>query len=199
MSGYTPYPQTPQGGWAPGSDSRSYLQGRPTGFGEAISQAYKNTFKYQGRASQGAYWWFQLYSFLIAVVLYAILFGVVYSQRNSATLNTAVLAVPMILLGLWFLCTFFTNLSLTVRRLHDTGRSGGWIFIGFVPFIGGIWLLVLTCLEGTPGPNQYDGFQSAQPPAAPYGQPPGPYGQQPGSYGQQPPASPYGQQPPAGY
>ena len=31
----------------------------------------------------------------------------------------------------------------------------GWYFIAFVPFIGGIWLLVLTLMEGTPGPNRF--------------------------------------------
>jgi uncharacterized membrane protein YhaH (DUF805 family) len=42
-----------------------------------------------------------------------------------------------------------------VRRLHDGGRSGWWYFISLVPFIGGIWLLVLLILEGEAGPNEY--------------------------------------------
>jgi hypothetical protein len=42
-----------------------------------------------------------------------------------------------------------------VRRLHDSGRSGGWFFIAFVPFIGGLWLLILTLLGGTPGENRF--------------------------------------------
>jgi uncharacterized membrane protein YhaH (DUF805 family) len=45
------------------------------------------------------------------------------------------------------------NLSLAVRRLHDTDKSGFWIFIGLIPLIGGIVLLVFYLLPGTPGPT----------------------------------------------
>ena len=47
------------------------------------------------------------------------------------------------------------GLSVMVRRLHDTNRSGWWYFISFVPVIGGIWLLVLMCLPGTEGRNDH--------------------------------------------
>jgi uncharacterized membrane protein YhaH (DUF805 family) len=50
---------------------------------------------------------------------------------------------------------FLTSLSLMVRRLHDTDRSGWWYLIAFVPFVGGIVLLVFTLLKGTPGPNRF--------------------------------------------
>lgn len=46
-------------------------------------------------------------------------------------------------------------ISAAVRRLHDTGRSGWWYWIGLIPFIGGIWLLVLLVLDGDAGANQY--------------------------------------------
>ncbi len=39
--------------------------------------------------------------------------------------------------------------------MHDQNKSGWWILISLIPLIGGIWLLVLTWLEGTSGPNQY--------------------------------------------
>ena len=48
-----------------------------------------------------------------------------------------------------------TVLALLVRRLHDTDRSGWWILIGLVPYVGGIILLVFTVLKGTAGPNRY--------------------------------------------
>lgn len=50
---------------------------------------------------------------------------------------------------------FLTSLSLTVRRLHDTDRSGWWYLITLMPFVGGIVLLVFTLLEGTPEPNRF--------------------------------------------
>ena len=47
------------------------------------------------------------------------------------------------------------SLAVTVRRLHDSDRSGAWVFINFVPLIGGLVMLVLMLLDGTEGPNHY--------------------------------------------
>jgi uncharacterized membrane protein YhaH (DUF805 family) len=135
--GYAPYPQ--QAGYAPGSP-RGYLQGGPVGFGQAVTEAFRNVFNYQGRASRSAYWWFGLFmviAFIVLVILGAALkgFGLVID-----VLAYIVLAITAIPLG--------------VRRLHDTNRSGFWLLLGFVPF-GGLVLLVFYLLEGTPGPNRF--------------------------------------------
>ena len=42
-----------------------------------------------------------------------------------------------------------------VRRLHDIGKSGWWILIGIVPFIGAILLFFFTIRDSQPGINQY--------------------------------------------
>ncbi|WP_353943842.1 DUF805 domain-containing protein [Streptomyces sp. HUAS MG91] len=97
---------------------------------------------FQGRARRAEYWMFALFNAIIAGVL-AILAVV--------TRSTALYVVY----GLYILATLLPSLGVLVRRLHDTGRSGAWFFISFVPFVGGIWLLVLTVLEGTPGDNTY--------------------------------------------
>ena len=65
------------------------------------------------------------------------------------------MGIPGILLALYSMAIFIPNLAVAVRRLHDQDKSGWWILIGFVPLIGGIWLLVLYCLDGTPGPNRF--------------------------------------------
>jgi uncharacterized membrane protein YhaH (DUF805 family) len=59
------------------------------------------------------------------------------------------------LYDLYLLATFLPSLAVTVRRLHDTGRSGWWWLIAFVPVIGAVVLIVFMCLEGTHGPNAY--------------------------------------------
>jgi uncharacterized membrane protein YhaH (DUF805 family) len=61
----------------------------------------------------------------------------------------------LIVLVLAVLALIVPSIAVAVRRLHDQDKSGGWYFIGFIPFIGGIWLLVLMCTEGTRGPNRY--------------------------------------------
>ena len=47
------------------------------------------------------------------------------------------------------------NISVAVRRLHDTDKSGWWYWISLVPCVGGIWLLVLLVTPSTPGQNQF--------------------------------------------
>ena len=153
QGGYAPYssqggyPQGgyPQGGYAPGGP-RGYLQGGPVGFGEAVTEGFRNMFTYQGRASRSAYWWFALAELggWVAVAILAIIFAAAHVAALSILLYLAAAVV-----------SFLVGLSLTVRRLHDQDKSGFWYFIAFVPFVGGIWLFVLTLLEGTPGPNRF--------------------------------------------
>ena len=143
--GYAPYPQQ-QGGYAPGDGPRGYLQGGPVGFIDAIKLAFQNIFEYKGRASRSAYWWFALAELIgwVGVVILAAIFAAVHVPVLSILLYLAAAVAA-----------FLLSLSLTIRRLHDQDKSGFWYFIGFVPFIGGIWLLVLTVMEGTPGPNRF--------------------------------------------
>ena len=55
----------------------------------------------------------------------------------------------------YFLATLIPDIAVGVRRLHDINRSGGLIFIGLIPIIGWIDLLVFAAQEGTKGTNDY--------------------------------------------
>jgi len=136
QGGYEPYPQGTGG--QPGTP-QGYLQGGPVGFGEAISQAFKNLFTFNGRASRSAYWWFALFLFIIAIVL-----DIVGAAAGTKAIQYLV-----------DLVIFVLSLALQVRRLHDTNRSGFWWFIAIIPIVGSIVLLVFNCLPGTPGPNKF--------------------------------------------
>ena len=57
--------------------------------------------------------------------------------------------------GLYSLAAVLPSLAVLVRRLHDTNRSGWWLLISFVPFIGGIWLFILLILDSSLGSNRY--------------------------------------------
>jgi len=46
-------------------------------------------------------------------------------------------------------------IAVGVRRLHDTNRSGWWMFISLIPLIGGIVLIVFFAQDSKPGTNQY--------------------------------------------
>ena len=73
--------------------------------------------------------------------------GFIFNRSRAAGIVLyVVVGLPLVLAGI----------SLAVRRLHDTNRSGWWWWIGLVPLVGGIVLLVFYLLSGTPGPNRYD-------------------------------------------
>lgn len=101
---------------------------------------------FSGRAQRKEYWYFYLFSVLITLTL-AIL------DIQIGTFDRA--AGAGVLSGLYSLAVLIPNLAVTVRRLHDTNRSGWWFLIVLVPFIGGIILLVFLVQDGTPGDNQY--------------------------------------------
>ena len=59
------------------------------------------------------------------------------------------------LMALWNLFHFIPSLALTVRRLHDTGRSGWHFFISFIPIVGPFIILYYMCVNSQSGSNQY--------------------------------------------
>lgn len=142
MPGYPPTPGV----------QRDYLQGGPVGFGSAIAEAFRNVVTFSGRASLSAFWWFVLFCVIVYLGL-GIGVGMLLSAESvSANAPLAVVAI----VGIIEVVLFLLSLSLQIRRLHDGGRSGFWWFLGLIPLVGGIILLVFFCLPGTPGPNQYD-------------------------------------------
>lgn len=100
---------------------------------------------FQGRARRKEYWMFTLFSMLIYIGL-MIIEGILGMGSEGG----------IGLLSLFYsLGVLLPSLAVTVRRLHDTGRSGWWLLIGLIPLVGGIVLLVFMVLDGQPGSNQY--------------------------------------------
>ncbi|KQW81218.1 hypothetical protein ASC89_05155 [Devosia sp. Root413D1] len=101
-------------------------------------------FECTGRSSRTQYWVYTLVSLLLLFgALYVDIAMLGYFRPGVSGLG------PLTLF-----CVFIhvvPNITVTVRRLHDSGRSGWWYWISLVPFIGGIWLLVLMCF----GPDGY--------------------------------------------
>lgn len=104
-------------------------------------EVWKNYADFGGRARRKEYWFFILFNALIY-------FG--FAFVDASVFDGA----PLLTL-LYCLAAFVPSLSVTFRRLHDTGRSAWWILIGCVPVIGGIWFFVLLCLDSEGGANQY--------------------------------------------
>jgi uncharacterized membrane protein YhaH (DUF805 family) len=109
-------------------------------------QVLKKYFVFEGRARRTEYWMFGLVNLIVFIVL-AVIDHVTGTWHPDARAG--------LLSGLYLLAVLLPSLGVTVRRLHDTGRSGWWIFIGLVPLIGTIVLLVFMLLDSTPGANEY--------------------------------------------
>lgn len=102
---------------------------------------FKKYAVFKGRAQRAEYWYFFLFNIIVAIVL-----GVL----------TAVVSEKLVILNLVYgLAALIPGIAVTVRRLHDTNHSGWWWFIGLVPLIGAIWLIVLMVMDSAPGENQY--------------------------------------------
>ncbi|MBD5311932.1 MAG: DUF805 domain-containing protein [Muribaculaceae bacterium] len=114
-------------------------------FTSAIRDFYSKYIDFSGRANRAQYWWVALYILIVEGVCSAFMGAA--GEGFWANLWYGVL-------GLFCLVNILPGLGLSVRRLHDTGRGGGWIFINLVPLIGSIWFLVLMLLPSQ-GSNRF--------------------------------------------
>jgi uncharacterized membrane protein YhaH (DUF805 family) len=104
---------------------------------KVVKENYAN---FKGRARRKEYWMFalinMLFVFVVAIIDYFLgTFPIIYC--------------------IYLLAIVIPSIAVSVRRLHDIGKSGWWFFIGLIPIIGAIWLLVLLCTDGNPGENSY--------------------------------------------
>ncbi len=106
-------------------------------------------YSFQGRARRKEFWMFQLYFWLILIVLGGIAVGV--AEAGMQTFGQIMLGIT----GLFYVIVLWPSITIAVRRLHDTGRSGLWIFILAIPAIGPLIFLALMCIDGQPYPNDY--------------------------------------------
>ena len=104
---------------------------------------------FKGRARRKEYWMYTLFNFLAILIFYALFFVAAYSQQQT---------LMYIISGiLWLYCIglILPSLGVAIRRLHDIGKSGWWLFVSLIPAVGGIILLVFSCTDSVPGNNEY--------------------------------------------
>jgi uncharacterized membrane protein YhaH (DUF805 family) len=126
---------------------------------------------FSGRARRSEYWMFQLFTCLIVLGL-GLLAGAAIALMGSPNGNYGALLLIVAPIWLFLLAMIIPHVSVLVRRLHDTGRSGWFYFISFIPIAGPIILLVYLCQDSQPGPNMYGpnpkGMQAYAPMMPPY-------------------------------
>lgn len=100
----------------------------------------KNYANFNGRARRKEYWMFILFCIILAFITIII---------------DKMIGSPLVITAILVLALFLPSLAVTVRRLHDTSKSGWWVLLQFIPYIGGIIILVFCVMDSTPGSNQY--------------------------------------------
>lgn len=101
---------------------------------------WSNYAQFNGRARRAEYWNFVLFNAIACIALGMLIFA------SSAF---------AILLGLYYLAVFIPGLALSIRRMHDLGKSGWYILVTLIPLVGAIWYFVMLCTEGEQGANEY--------------------------------------------
>lgn len=100
----------------------------------------KNYLTFDGRVSRRQYWMFALFSVLVSFII-GLIGGIIPILSIFSLLYTLALVVPSVGLG--------------IRRLHDIGVSGWFFLIALIPYIGGLFLVILFSIPGENKANEY--------------------------------------------
>jgi uncharacterized membrane protein YhaH (DUF805 family) len=121
-----------------------FMQEMIVPFRDAIRTGFANYVNFAGRAVPSEFWYWVLFTILVSIVT-SIVDAIWFPDFYPISPLT----------DLFGLATLLPGLAVSVRRLHDTNRSGWWILLWFIPLIGIIVLIVWWVQQGTPGPNRF--------------------------------------------
>lgn len=123
-------------------------------FAEAIKTNFSKYVTFSGRAPRSEFWWWALFTFIGNLIFGAIdmaLFGTTITEPGSFSMETHFSPFA----GIFSLVILLPSISVAVRRLHDTDRTGWWWWLLLIPIIGIIVLIIWWATQGTRGPNRY--------------------------------------------
>ncbi|MEP7007238.1 MAG: DUF805 domain-containing protein [Sphingomonas bacterium] len=110
---------------------------------------------FNGRSRRTEYWMFHL---AITIALVAAIFFILAVASTMRAVDDGFPVAMRIFLGLvaiGWLAIIIPSLAVQVRRFHDQDLSGWFVLLGFIPYVGGIVIIVFMCLPGTKGDNRY--------------------------------------------
>jgi uncharacterized membrane protein YhaH (DUF805 family) len=114
---------------------------------EYLIRGFKHYVDFNGRDTRKEFWMYELFNVIFGMFFYIL-------SLFSHDL--------IILYFLWVLASFLPTLAITVRRLHDIGKSGWWILIDFIPIVGVIVLIVFLATPGNAESNKYGGARNTK-------------------------------------
>ncbi|MBR4156874.1 MAG: DUF805 domain-containing protein [Bacteroidales bacterium] len=110
-------------------------------------KCFKQYFDFKGRARRKEYWYFTLFCFIFSILVELV--GSILGMMVGSYILHSILSL------IFCIITFIPSISVSVRRLHDIGRSGWWGLLCLVPIIGWIWLIVWACFDSQENENQW--------------------------------------------
>jgi len=113
-----------------------------------LVRPWRHAFDYKGRSPRREYWlgWGQ---FVAGIIVISALSGLI---EDASGTEFGLADIP---LGLFVFASFVVGLATTVRRFHDQDKSGWFVFVYFIPFVGSIIFLILMLMPGTDDWNTY--------------------------------------------
>ena len=123
-------------------------------------EALKKYAVFHGRAHRAEFWWFVLFNAIFSFAL-----NITFGARVGVPEESVSSATPLAILpSIYALAVFLPALGVSIRRLHDTNRSGWWLLIAFFPLVGVIVLIVFYAQAGDAGENQFGADPHFAPP-----------------------------------
>lgn len=123
---------------------------RKMNFIGAVRSCFRNYATFSGRANRPEFWYFYLFSVLVQILFLVVFVVLAYNDAPDSV------GVPFMILWLvWLLVMILPTLAVTVRRLHDTGRSGANVFLGFIPIVGPILMIIFLVAESDINSNRF--------------------------------------------
>ncbi|HEY2707829.1 MAG TPA: DUF805 domain-containing protein [Caulobacteraceae bacterium] len=112
-------------------------------------------FSFEGRLDRRTYRYCRIFANLAFLILLSIEQSVLENSRSGA--NPWVLLLYALVVLALDVIMIWSTLAMQVKRRHDRDKSWPWLFLGFIPIVGPLWVFVECCwLDGTPGYNRYD-------------------------------------------
>ena len=114
-------------------------------------EALKKYAVFHGRAHRAEFWWFVLFNAIFSFAL-----NITFGARVGVPEESVSSASPLAILpAIYGLAVLLPAIGVSIRRLHDTNRSGWWLLIALFPIVGAIVLIVFYAQAGDAGENQF--------------------------------------------